>query len=247
MPVQTRAGAAREAYARANRQGHLPVEVWLIIVSFIPYHDRPEAWFLLRSLSKASKQAVEDIYMRFYLPHLKAFSVFRNSWTCTAYRYDGLTDQGSTRFVTFACGLERTEYHSLLGFRPRTNIGGLRDISIDEVMDIYRPCVNIPYDGRQLICDLPFSHKLWKRQPTPGAEWGTCSRLPWRNVLSTLLREKRAPNSDDGAYIITFHLEHDESERAWQQAVTRPIPPVHRTEPNVQDTVDPGSLSDLEI
>ncbi len=42
---------------------------------FIPYEDQPETCFFLRSLCKASKQAVDNIYIRFYVPHLKAIVV----------------------------------------------------------------------------------------------------------------------------------------------------------------------------
>jgi hypothetical protein len=96
--------------------------------------------------------------------------------------------------------------------------------------------VKIPYDGRQLICVLP-QYRLWKRDCTPGAEWGTLDRLPWRNVLSTLFRNKKEP-SYDNYMIVSFHLDHNDSERAWNRAVTRPIPPVDKTELDAMSSED---------
>jgi hypothetical protein len=40
--------------------------------------------------------------MRFYLPYLKAVCVDSTGWPCTAYRYNGLSAQGSTQFVAYA-------------------------------------------------------------------------------------------------------------------------------------------------
>lgn len=75
--------------------------------------------------------------------------------------------------------------------------------------------MKIPYDGREFIRYLPIETVLHS--------------LPWRNVLSTLFKKKRKLSLWE-QFMVSFPLDRDDSERAWQRALTRPVPPVHKTE-----------------
>ncbi len=57
---------------------------------------------------------------------------------------------------------------------------------------------------------------------------GTTNRLPWSNVLSTLLR-KEGESSYDNHIIVSFHPGDYDSKRAGQRAVARLLPPVDKT------------------
>lgn len=71
MPPITRSVTAR------MRATHLPLEIWLLIISLIPFYDRRAARFALRLLCRMSKVAIEDVCSRYYLPHMRLFSFAR--------------------------------------------------------------------------------------------------------------------------------------------------------------------------
>ncbi|OIW22763.1 hypothetical protein CONLIGDRAFT_687181 [Coniochaeta ligniaria NRRL 30616] len=73
---------------------HLPLEIWRIIISSIHFDDRPKAWFTLRLLCHMSKIAVEDIYARYYLPHMRLFATAKQK--AGAYCFTGLVADGET-------------------------------------------------------------------------------------------------------------------------------------------------------
>lgn len=86
MAPVTRSQSARQ------RATHLPMEIWLLIVSFIAWGDRPEAWFTLRLLCRMSKIAIEDVCSRSFLPRMGLVAIHKA--TAGMYCFTGLLEDG---------------------------------------------------------------------------------------------------------------------------------------------------------
>ncbi|KAB5559529.1 hypothetical protein GE09DRAFT_1220210 [Coniochaeta sp. 2T2.1] len=100
---------------------HLPLEIWFIIISFIKWQDRPDAWFTLRLICRTSRIAIEDVCARAYLPYMALSrrmegSIPKNAilklhsmeWLC---HFDGFSSDDLARFTV--CVTQCRELHAI--------------------------------------------------------------------------------------------------------------------------------------
>jgi hypothetical protein len=170
--------------AQGQDATHLPVELWLRIVSYI-HHDRADAWFKLRLVCRMSKIAIEDVCARYFLPHMRLINV--EGIRAGIYCFTGLVgDGGMASFCKYASDMLYHTFHAnrrrntgpptIEFFSSRPPVGPVPSSEMDKV--------RFHFDGMYTRIDgNPYCLSTHYLQGRSIARQG----LPWKHLLSMVL------------------------------------------------------------
>jgi len=156
------------------------MEIWRLILSYIEFDDRPHAWFTLRSLCHTSKEAIEDVCSRYYLPRMKLIAMTAEE--AAVYCFTGISYDGTlARFSNHeweAGYLIPVYYDQYVGLRVQSRVPRSDPWKEYEVFGTY------PGAFTTCLHSNPYSLS------TRAHEAMVCSGVPWKCLLSNLLRHK---------------------------------------------------------